>query len=198
MRCRCDFPPPRSNGTDGGRAARSPTMARRRGGGVVGEVWWGGYHDTADVRAVRVSTGGVVWGDEAVASAFTDKVVAEVAAQPSVAVAAVLREAGKVTKYASRLPAAEQPAVFTPLVYKVIGRVGPASVNFLRTTVAAGRGARKRLRCSLQTRLLASGATTRACFVRDFCGVMRGGGPLWTPRLLWPDFQVEWGRGPMS
>ena len=51
-----------------------------------------------DVRAVRVQTGGVVWGDVAVASVFTDKVVADVVARPSVAMAPVGREARKVRK----------------------------------------------------------------------------------------------------
>jgi len=66
------------------------------------------------VRAVRAQTGVVVWGDVAVASVFTDKVVADVVARPSVAVAAVVREARKVRKYAPRLPAADPLAVFTP------------------------------------------------------------------------------------
>ena len=88
-----------------------------------------------DVRAVRVRTGGAVWGDVSVASAFTDAVVAAVAAQPSVAVAAVAREARKMRKYAPRLPAADPPSVFTPLVWEVFGRVGPASADFLRTAV---------------------------------------------------------------
>ena len=88
-----------------------------------------------DVRLVRVQTGGVVWGDVAVASVFTDKVVADVVARPSVAMAAVGREARKVRKYAPHLPAASPPAVFTPLVWEVLGRVSPASANFLPTAV---------------------------------------------------------------
>jgi len=102
-----------------------------------------------DVRAVRVRTGGVVWGDVAVASVFTDKVVADVVARPSVAVAAVGREARKVRKYAPRLPAADPPAVFTPLVWEVFGRVGPASADFLRSAV--GGPGRSRALASLLT-----------------------------------------------
>jgi len=62
-------------------------------------------------------------------------VVADVVARPSVAVAAVGREARKVRKYAPRLPAADPPSVFTPLVWEVFGRVGPASADFMRTAV---------------------------------------------------------------
>ena len=102
-----------------------------------------------DVRAVRVRTGGVVWGDVAVASVFTDKVVADVVARPSLAVAAVGREARKVRKYAPRLPAADPPAVFTPLVWEVFGRVGPASADFLRAAV--GGPGRSRALASLLT-----------------------------------------------
>jgi len=88
-----------------------------------------------DVCAVRVQTVGVVSGDVADASVFTDKVVADVVARPSLAVAAVGREARKVRKCAPRLPAADPPAGFTPLVWEVFGRVGPASADFLRTAV---------------------------------------------------------------
>jgi len=51
-----------------------------------------------------------------VASVVTDGLVADVAAQTSVTVAAVLREARKMRKYASRVTAADPPSVFTPLV----------------------------------------------------------------------------------
>jgi len=102
-----------------------------------------------DVRAVRVRTDGVVWGDVAVASVFSDGVVADVAAQPSVAVAAVAREARKMRKYAPRLPPATPPSVFTPPVWEVFGRVGPASDDFLRTAV--GGPGRSRALASLLT-----------------------------------------------
>jgi len=88
-----------------------------------------------DIRAVRADTGGAVWGDVAVASAFSDALVADVAAHPSVPVAAVRMEARKVRKYAPRLPAASPPATFTPLVWEVFGRVGPASAEFLHSAI---------------------------------------------------------------
>jgi len=102
-----------------------------------------------DVRAVSVRTGGAVWGDVAVASVVTDGVVADVASQPSVAVAAMAREARKMRRYAWRLPAADPPSVFTPLVWEVFGRVGPASADFLRTAV--GGPGRSRALASLLT-----------------------------------------------
>jgi len=91
----------------------------------------------------------VVWGDVAVASVFTDKVLADVVARPSFAVAAVGREARKVRKYAPRLHAAAPPAVFAPLVWEVFGRVGPASADFLQTAV--GGPGRSRALASLLT-----------------------------------------------
>jgi len=91
----------------------------------------------------------VIWGVAAVASVFTDKVVADVVARPSVAVAAVGREERKVRKFAPRLLAANPPAVFTPLAWEVFGRVGPASENFLRTAV--GGPGRSRVLASLLT-----------------------------------------------
>jgi len=97
-----------------------------------------------DVPAVPVQTGGVVWGD--VASVFTDKVIADVVARPSVAVPSVGREACKVRKYAPRLPAADPPAVLTPLVWDVFGRVGPASAEWSCAPPSVVRGARARLR----------------------------------------------------
>jgi len=101
------------------------------------------------MRTVHVQTGGVVWGDVAVASVFTDKVVADVVAWPSLAAAAVGREARKVRKNAPRLPAADPPAVFTSLVWEVFGRVGPVSADFFRTAV--GGPGRSRALASLLT-----------------------------------------------
>jgi len=80
---------------------------------------------------------------------FTDKVVADVVSRPSVAMAAVGREARKVRKYAPHLPVADPPAVFNPLVWEVFGRVGPASANFLCTAV--GGPGRSRALASLLT-----------------------------------------------
>lgn len=69
-----------------------------------------------DVRVVHVQTGGVVWGDVAFASVFPEKVVAGFVVRPSLAVAAVAREARTVPQYAPRRPVADPAAVFTPLV----------------------------------------------------------------------------------
>jgi len=102
-----------------------------------------------DVRAVRMQTGGVVWADVAVASVFTDKIFADAVAWPFLAAAAVGREACKVRKYAPRLPAADPPAFFTPLVWEVFGRVDSASADFFRTAV--GGSGRSRALASLLT-----------------------------------------------
>ena len=102
-----------------------------------------------DMRAMRVQTKAVVEGDVAVASVFTDKVVADLVARRSVAMAAVESEARKVRKYAPCLPAANLPAVFTLLVWEVFGRVGFASADVLRTAV--GGPGRSRALASLLT-----------------------------------------------
>ena len=72
---------------------------------------------------------------------LSPKVLARVAADPGVAEAAVRRETKKVAKYGHRLPPANPPSVFTPLVWESHGRVGPATADFLRS--ARGKAGRR-------------------------------------------------------
>jgi len=91
-----------------------------------------------DVRAARVGSGAQTWGDVSVAATPSPKFLARVAAEPSVAASAVRREAKKVAKYGHRLPPADPPWAFTPLVWESHGRVGPATADFLRTALGGG------------------------------------------------------------
>jgi len=88
-----------------------------------------------DLRATRVSTGGVAWGDVSVTSPFTPALASRVAVEPLRAVAAETREAYKVSKYAPALPASNPPHTFTPLVSEVYGRVGPQTADWLGTAL---------------------------------------------------------------
>ena len=88
-----------------------------------------------DVRAARVGSGALSWGDASVAATLSPKYLARVVADPGVAEAAVRREAKKVAKYGHRLPPADPPSVLTPLVWKSHGRVGPATADFLRSAL---------------------------------------------------------------
>jgi len=55
-----------------------------------------------DVRAARVGSGALAWGDMSVAATLSSKLLERVAADPGVAEAAVRREAQKVAKYGHR------------------------------------------------------------------------------------------------
>eukprot|EP00168_Porphyra_purpurea_P021060 TRINITY_DN916_c0_g1_i1.p2 TRINITY_DN916_c0_g1~~TRINITY_DN916_c0_g1_i1.p2 ORF type:complete len:352 (-),score=54.24 TRINITY_DN916_c0_g1_i1:105-1160(-) len=88
-----------------------------------------------DVRATRLATGGVAWGDVSVASPFTRELAPRVVGAPLRAVAAETREAYKVSKYAPELPVTAPAHTFTPLVWEVCGRVGPQTAAWLRTAL---------------------------------------------------------------
>eukprot|EP00168_Porphyra_purpurea_P021061 TRINITY_DN916_c0_g1_i3.p2 TRINITY_DN916_c0_g1~~TRINITY_DN916_c0_g1_i3.p2 ORF type:complete len:382 (-),score=39.89 TRINITY_DN916_c0_g1_i3:15-1160(-) len=88
-----------------------------------------------DLRATRVATCVVVWGDVSIASPFTPEFVPRVVGSPLRAVAAEAREAYKVSKYAPALFVTAPAQTFTPLVWEVFGRVGPQTAAWLRTAL---------------------------------------------------------------
>eukprot|EP00168_Porphyra_purpurea_P021062 TRINITY_DN916_c0_g1_i4.p2 TRINITY_DN916_c0_g1~~TRINITY_DN916_c0_g1_i4.p2 ORF type:complete len:273 (-),score=34.68 TRINITY_DN916_c0_g1_i4:487-1305(-) len=88
-----------------------------------------------DLRATRVATGSVAWGDASVASPFARRMAPWVVGAPLQAAAAETREAYKVSKYAPALFVTAPAQTFTPLVWEVFGRVGPQTAAWLRTAL---------------------------------------------------------------
>jgi len=65
-----------------------------------------------DLRATRVATGGVAWGDVSDTSPFTPAMASREAVEPLRAVAAETPEAYMVSKYALALPISNPPHTF--------------------------------------------------------------------------------------
>ncbi|GAB0492090.1 hypothetical protein MMPV_003349 [Pyropia vietnamensis] len=101
-------------------------------------MWAGG--------ATRTGSGEVTWVDVSVASPFASRVAPLVADTPLAALAAEGREGDKVRRYAHALPAGPPSHTFTPLVWEVYGRIGPASAAWLREALGGPRLATARAR----------------------------------------------------
>lgn len=121
----------------------------------------------------------MTWGDVSVASTFSSVLAPRVAGTPLAPVAAETREGVKVGRYARALPAGPPAHVFTPLVWEVYGRVGPATAAWLRDTFGGPRlaTAQARLRSAISVALWRSNARAVAdgyarCFeVEDPAGM---------------------------
>jgi len=89
-----------------------------------------------DVRATEAATGAVTWLDVSVAGPWGDAAARAVRTAPLWPAAAAARERAKVAHYAPALPASAPPHAFTPVVWEALGRVGPASDQWLKTALA--------------------------------------------------------------
>lgn len=144
-----------------------------------------------DFRATREGTGEVTWADVSVASPFSSLLAPMAADAPLEPVAAATREGDKVRRYARALPVGPPSHTFTPLVWEVYGRLGPASAAWLREALGGPRlaTARARLLTAISVALWKSNARAVAdgyarCFgVEDPIG---GGivGPLGSSRSV--------------
>ena len=85
-----------------------------------------------ELRATHAASGVVVWADASITTTFGERARPDAAVAPLRPVAAVVREAAKVAKYAPALVGRGTTHTFTPLVWESYGRIVPATRRWLR------------------------------------------------------------------
>jgi len=133
-----------------------------------------------DLCATEAGTGAVTWGDASVACPWPDSVAAPVRLSPLRPATALAREAVKHRTYVPALPATNTPYAFTPLVWESLGRIGPATDTWLKTTLAVPQLAAVRAGLLLEISValwrslaceVAGGYSHALAHVEDFGGV---------------------------